>query len=110
MLRGEAQVRSTPADRAWLGALSGLLPRRRWAAVFPVTPATVLAWHRQMVSRKWDYTAGRQPGRPSTAAAIKKLVMRMAHDNPTWGHPQGAGRVGPARSSDRRLDRVADFA
>jgi hypothetical protein len=30
---------------------------------------------------KWDYTA-RQSGRPSIAAVIKKLVMRMAHENP----------------------------
>ena len=69
--RQVTRVRYTPADRAWLAALSRLLPRRRWAAVFPVTPATILAWHRQMVSRKWDYTARRQPGCPSTAAAIK---------------------------------------
>jgi hypothetical protein len=33
------QVRYTPADRAWLGALSRLVPRRRWAQVFAVTPA-----------------------------------------------------------------------
>jgi hypothetical protein len=57
--RQVARVRYTPADRAWLAALSRLLPRRRWAAIFPVTPATILAWHRRLVSRKWDYTARR---------------------------------------------------
>ena len=40
-----SRVRSTPADRAWLAALSRLVPRRRWAEVFPVTPATSLATH-----------------------------------------------------------------
>src|SRR5947207_15036650 len=46
MLRRQvARVRYTPADRAWLAALSRLLPRRRWAAIFSVTPATILAWH-----------------------------------------------------------------
>lgn len=39
--RQVARVRSTPADRAWLAALSRLLPRRRWAEVFAVTPATI---------------------------------------------------------------------
>ena len=39
-----------PADRAYLGALSRLLPRSHWAA-FGVTPATLLAWHRPMVAR-----------------------------------------------------------
>jgi hypothetical protein len=52
--------------------------------IFPVTPATILAWHRRLVSRKWDNTARRRPGRPPTAAAIKKLVIRMAADNPTY--------------------------
>ncbi len=32
-----------PADRAWLAALARLVPRRCWAEVFPVTPATLLA-------------------------------------------------------------------
>jgi putative transposase len=33
--RQVARVPSTPTDRAWLAALSRLLPRRRWAALFP---------------------------------------------------------------------------
>jgi putative transposase len=77
------RVHYTPADRVWLAALSRLLPRRRWTEVFAVTPATILAWHRRLVSRKWDYTARRQPGRPPTATTIKNLVMRRATENPT---------------------------
>jgi hypothetical protein len=77
-----ARAHYTPADRAWLAALSRLLPRRRWAEVFPVTPATMLTWHRKLVSRKWDYTARRRSGRPPTAAAIKKLIIRMASGTP----------------------------
>jgi hypothetical protein len=80
--RQVARVRATPADRAWLTALSRLLPRRCWAEVFPVTPTTILTWHRGLVSREGDYTARCQPGRPPTAAAIKKLVIRRAAENP----------------------------
>jgi putative transposase len=87
------RVRYTAADRAWLTALSRLLPRRRWAEVFPVTPATILAWHRRLVSRKWDYSARRRPGRPPTAVAIKNLVIRMAAENPTWGHRRVQGEL-----------------
>jgi putative transposase len=54
--------------------------------VFAVTPATLLVWHRRLVAGKWDYVSRRRPGRPSTAAAIRKLVISMAADNPTWGH------------------------
>jgi hypothetical protein len=42
--------------------------------VFAVTPATLLAWHRRLVARKWDYASRRRPGRTSTAAVIRKLV------------------------------------
>jgi putative transposase len=33
-----SRARYTPADRAWLAALSRLVPRGHWADVFPVTP------------------------------------------------------------------------
>jgi hypothetical protein len=42
-----------PAERLWLAALSRLVSRRRWPQVFPVTPATILRWHRNLVVRKW---------------------------------------------------------
>ena len=76
-----------------LAALSRLLPRRRWAEVFPVTPATILAWHRRLVARRWDYTARRRPGRPPTPAVVKNLVIRMATENPTWGHRRVQGEL-----------------
>jgi putative transposase len=87
------RVHYTPADRAWLAALSWLLPRCRWIEVFAVTPTTILAWHRRLVARKWDYTARRRPGRPPTAVAVKKLVMRRATENPTWGHRRVQGEL-----------------
>jgi putative transposase len=48
------------ADRLWLTALSRLVNRRRWAEIFPVTPATILRWHRHLVARKWTYTDRRR--------------------------------------------------
>src|ERR1017187_9766095 len=92
------RVRYQQADRLWLAALSRLVPRRRWREVFAVTPATLLAWHRRLVTRKWDYTSRRRPGRPSTAAAIRKLVIRIATENPTWGaRPGHRNRLNPRR-------------
>ena len=87
------RVRYTPADRLWLAALSRLVPRRRWGEVFMVTPATLLAWHRRLVARKWDYTSRRRPGRPPTAAAVRKLVIRIATENPRWGHRRVQGEL-----------------
>jgi transposase InsO family protein len=61
--------------------------------VFMVTPATLLAWHRRLAARKRDCTGRRRPGRPSTAAAIRKLVIRIATENPTWGHRRVQGEL-----------------
>jgi transposase len=61
--------------------------------VFTVTPATLLAWHRRLIARKWDYSQRRSPGRPSTAVAIRTLVIRMATDNPGWGHWRVQGEL-----------------
>ena len=80
--RQVGRVRCEPGDRLWLAALSRLVPRRRWGEVFMVLPATLLAWHRRLVARKWDYASRKRPGRPSTAAAIRKLVIRIAMENP----------------------------
>jgi putative transposase len=55
-----SRVRYRPVDRAWLAAVSRLVPCCRWAEVFPVTPATILAWHRKLVSRRWDYSGCRE--------------------------------------------------
>ena len=87
------RVRYQPADRLFLAALSRLIPRHRWGEVFAVTPATLLAWHRRLVARKWDYASRRRPGRPPTTAATRKLVMRMATDNPMWGHRRVQGEL-----------------
>ena len=87
------RVRYEPPDRTWLAALSRLIPRHRWAQVFAVTPATVLAWHRRLVARKWTYPRRPRRGRPPTMAAIKNLVVAMARANPGWGHRRIQGEL-----------------
>ncbi|WP_238598481.1 integrase core domain-containing protein [Saccharothrix sp. ALI-22-I] len=86
-------VRYEPADRLWFAALAGLVDRRRWREVFPVTPGTLLAWHRKLMARKWDYSARRRVGRPPTRPAIKTLVLRLAKENPRWGHRRIQGEL-----------------
>ena len=52
-----SRVRYQPAGRLWLSALSRLIPRHRWGEAFAVTPATLLAWHRRLVTSRCDYTS-----------------------------------------------------
>ena len=82
--RHAGRVRYEPADRVWFAALARLLPRRRWAEIFPVTPATLLAWHRRLAGNKYDTRKRRKPGRPPTNPGIARLVVRLAKDNPLW--------------------------
>ena len=51
----------------------------------PVTPATLLAWHRRLAAKKYDTSKRRKPGRPPTVPGIIRLVVRLANENPLWG-------------------------
>jgi transposase len=87
------RLRWDHVDCLWLAALSRLVSRRRWSEVFPVTPATILRWHRDLIARKWDYASQRRPGRPSTGTSVMTLIIRMARENPAWGHRRIQGEL-----------------
>ena len=68
--RYAGRVRYEPADRVWFAALARLIPRMRWAEVFPVTPATLLAWHRKLAAKKYDRAgSARRIARPQSGAS-----------------------------------------
>jgi putative transposase len=91
--RHAGRVRYEPADRAWCAALTRLVARRRWAEVFPVMPATLLAWHRRLAAGKYDTSKRRRPGRPPTRPGVARLVVRLARENPLWGHRRIQGEL-----------------
>jgi len=78
-------------DRLFLAAAARLLPRERWSC-FIVRPATLLAWHRALVTRKWTYRRT-GTGRPPLDPEIRRLVVRMAKDNPRWGYLRIQGEL-----------------
>ena len=91
--RHAGRVRYESADRAWFAALARLVPRRRRAGVFPVTPAALLAWHRGLAAGKYDTSKRRKPGRPPTIPGVARLVVRLARENPRWGHRRIHGEL-----------------
>jgi putative transposase len=91
--RQVGRLRYEPADRVWFTALARLIPRRRWTEVFPVCPATLLAWHRRLAAKKYDTSKRRKPGRPPTVPSIARLVVRLAKENPLWGHRRIHGEL-----------------
>ncbi|WP_373688226.1 helix-turn-helix domain-containing protein [Actinoplanes aureus] len=45
-----------------------------------------------MIARNWTYPR-RRPGRPPVQAAIQALVLRLAKENPSWGHRRIQGEL-----------------
>jgi helix-turn-helix protein len=89
-LRG--RIRFTDQERRRL-ALHGHRVGRRCLGQLStiVTPETILRWHRQLIVRKWTY--GTRPGRRGVLAEIRRLVLRMAEENPTWGYTRIQGAL-----------------
>ena len=78
------------ADRAVLAALARLLPTVLRARRL-VTPGTLLAWHRRLVTRKWTlpepaWPPRDQPGDPRPGAAA-------GAGNPAWGYRRVHGEL-----------------
>ena len=84
---------SKGSDCAWMTASGAALPklghrlgRRVLGQVATIVmPDTILRWHRRLVARKWTYVRV-SGGRPGLQAHLRALVVRMATENPTWGH------------------------
>jgi hypothetical protein len=93
--RHVARPRPTWADRALISALAQLLSKAGRRHLF-VTPGTLLRWHANVITRRW--TAKRQRcGRPPTSPPLRRVIVRMATENPGWGYSHGAAASDPVR-------------
>ncbi|MDB6083339.1 MAG: hypothetical protein JWN43_1220 [Gammaproteobacteria bacterium] len=91
---GGRRIRFTDAERRRLARKAYLLGRKVLNELETlVTPDTLLRWHRQLVALKCTYTQRRGPGRPRIMQTIVDLILRMAHENPSWGYTRIRGAL-----------------
>jgi len=79
--RHAGRVRYEPADRLWFAALARLIPRNCWPGIFPVTPATLLSWHRKLAASKTTRATGaspagrrRYPASPASSSGWRRRI------------------------------------
>ena len=90
---GKKRLRLTDEQRRRLAAKGKTLGRRLLARIATiVTPDTILRWHRQLIAAKWTH-ATKRVGRPGIMKAIRKLIVRMATDNASWGYCRIQGEL-----------------
>ena len=90
---GQRHVNFTDTDRRRLAVRGHRLGRQVLHQIATiVTPDTILRWHRQRIVRKWTY-ANKRSGRHEVLVEIRRLVIRMAVENPTWGYTRIQGAL-----------------
>ena len=90
---GQQRLQFTNADRRRLAVRGHRLGGQVFRQIATiVTPDTILRWHRQLIVWKWTYPSKRV-GRQSVLAEIRRLVVRMAEENPTWGSTRLQGAL-----------------
>ncbi|MDG4773603.1 hypothetical protein [Solwaraspora sp. WMMD792] len=89
------RVRFTRPDRAWMAALLHPLPRTALNRLrLLVRPDTVLRWHRDLIVRRHARRSRpHRAGRPRTVRSIRRLVLRLARENPAWGYRRIHGEL-----------------
>jgi transposase InsO family protein len=91
-LRGR-KLRLNDDQRRRLAAKGKQLGRRllnRVATI--VTPDTIMRWHRRLIAAKWTFETKKR-GRKGVMKAIRKLIIRMASQNPGWGYTRIQGAL-----------------
>jgi transposase InsO family protein len=92
---GDERPRFRSEDRAFLAALLSGLPRAALRRIrLLVSPDTVLRWQRDLIRRRHARASTRRkPGRPRTIVSIRRLVLRLAQENLSWGYRRVHGEL-----------------
>jgi len=92
-LTGRVQLRD--GERKALAEIGQKLGKQALEEVAHIVkPATILAWHRKLITQKFDGSQQRKaPGRPTIVPELEALVVCMAKENRSWGYDRIAGAL-----------------
>ncbi len=85
--REKPRSNSSRAGRTFWAVL-----KETWAgwvdSLIIVKPDTVVRWHRERFKNHWRKISRGRPGRPRISVELRKLIRRIASENPSWGVPR----------------------
>ena len=89
------RVQLTDSDRRALAALGQKLGKKALAEIAVVAkPNTILAWRRMCADPQWESSQlPKAVGRPRIDKEIEDLVVRIAHENCSWGYDRTVGAL-----------------
>jgi putative transposase len=91
-LHRERNVKARRPDRLSRFALAFLSRFFNWRdALVIVQPRTLISWHRAGFRLLWRWKS--KPGRPPISIELRRLIKRMAQDNPLWGEERIANEL-----------------
>lgn len=101
---GSKRIRLTNDQRRRLAVLGKALGHKVLSEICSiVNPDTIMRWHRKLIASKYDGSKARKPGRPRVMLEIRKLVLRFATENRTWGYERIEGEL---KKIDHRVART----
>ncbi len=91
----EGRVKITDAERLTLAEIGKKLGKQALEEVATIVkPDTILAWHRKLVTQKFDGSKQKKAvGRPRVDKALEDLVVQMAKESRSWGYDRIAGAL-----------------
>lgn len=83
----------TDDQRRRLAAKGHAVGRKDLKEVATIVAAdTMFAWHRKLIAQTWT-TSSQRPGRPRVTMEIRRMAVRMATENSSWGYRRIQGEL-----------------
>ena len=91
---GKKRIILNDQQRRTLAVLAKKISRNALSEICNVfSPETILKWHRELIAKKYDGSKCRKYGRPQISDELRKLIIKLARQNRSWGYPRIEGQL-----------------